>query len=190
MNVLSNGAIGGICSPTIPLLLSEDTPLQSGPLTIDQISWIVSLISPGSMLGIIVYSWSMERFGRKLSGCCMAFPQILSWILIYLAKNEFYLYISRFLAGFVGGAMFTLIPIYINEISETRVRGLLGSLLVLFVNVGVFLGLLAGAYLDFQMLCLVFVPLSVGALIGFSFFPETPVYLSKTNRHLVSLNNF
>lgn len=113
----------------------------------------------------------------------------ISWLLIYFATNEMYLYVSRFLCGFVGGAMFTIVPIYVIEISDTRIRGLLGSLLVLFCNMGFFFGLIVTSYLEYSLVPLVFGPLSVISLIGFSCFPETPTYLSTKGHYNVSVHS-
>lgn len=40
--------------------------------------------------------------------------------LIILAENVYYLYVSRFLSGCVGGAMFVLMPLMVGEIAEDR----------------------------------------------------------------------
>lgn len=41
-------------------------------------------------------------------------------MLIIYAQNVYYLYASRFLLGFVGGAVFVVIPIMVAEIAEDR----------------------------------------------------------------------
>lgn len=39
---------------------------------------------------------------------------------IIIAQNPYYLYVSRFFSGFVGGAVFVLIPLMVAEIAEDR----------------------------------------------------------------------
>lgn len=50
--------------------------------------------------------------------CCL--PQQVSYVLIILAQNPYYLYASRFFSGFVGGAMFVVVPLMVAEIAEDR----------------------------------------------------------------------
>lgn len=81
--VMGYGAICGWPSPTFPLLESEEkTPLSSGALTIDQISWVGSLICPGGLLGTLLGGWMCDKFGRKYSTCSVAFPQIVSLVIL------------------------------------------------------------------------------------------------------------
>lgn len=44
----------------------------------------------------------------------------ISLMLIVYAQNVYYLYASRFLLGFVGGAVFVVIPLMVAEIAEDR----------------------------------------------------------------------
>lgn len=39
---------------------------------------------------------------------------------IIVAQNPYYLYMSRFLSGFVGGAIFVVVPLMVAEIAEDR----------------------------------------------------------------------
>jgi SP family facilitated glucose transporter-like MFS transporter 8 len=51
------------------------------------------------------------------------FPNLISWILIYLSTNVWYLYAARLIAGLTSGGLLRVVPIFTGEISETRVRG-------------------------------------------------------------------
>lgn len=51
----------------------------------------------------------------------------LAWLLILFAENVYYLYAARILSGFVGGGVFVMVPLFLNEIASDSVRGLLGS---------------------------------------------------------------
>lgn len=101
-----------------------------------------------------------------------------------------HLYISRFLAGFSGGVAFVAVPIFIAEIAETRIRGLLGSMLVFSANFGIFFAYSAGAYLDYQLVPLIYLIFPAGLLMGFYFLPETPSYLAKSGKYLVIFIQF
>lgn len=72
------GGRSGWTSPTIPILQSQDTPLKSGALSDDQISWIGSLLCVGGLLGTFLFGWICDKYGRKFSVSCMAIPQLVS----------------------------------------------------------------------------------------------------------------
>ncbi|XP_063702742.1 facilitated trehalose transporter Tret1-like [Culicoides brevitarsis] len=183
--VMGYGATCGWPSPTFPLLESEErTPFADGALNIDQISWIGSLICPGGLLGTLLGGWMCDKFGRKFSTCVVALPQIASWVFIIFADGVVHLYISRFLGGLAGGIAFVAVPIFIAEIAETEIRGFLGSMLVFAANFGIFFAYIAGAFLDFYSVPLVFLVLPIALLAGFIYLPETPSYLATHGRYM------
>lgn len=75
--VMGYGGSTGWTSPTIPVLQSPDTPLKSGPLSDDQISWIGSLLCVGGLIGTFLFGWICDKYGRKFSISCMAIPQLV-----------------------------------------------------------------------------------------------------------------
>lgn len=110
----------GWVSPSIPLLMSEDTPLPSGPLTKKEASLISALLYMAGMLGSLSFGWLADRIGRKwalFSGTC---PHIIAFLLIIFAKDVYYLYVSRVFSGLGCGALFVVLPIYVSEISEDK----------------------------------------------------------------------
>ena len=139
--LFSNGFSTGWNSPSFPVLQSEDSPLPSGPITEEETSWILSSMSPGCLLGSLLFGWIMEQWGRKVAGYIIIFDSNcgyflgyllgifnrfffskvqLTWVLVLLAQSPYWLVVSKFLVGFSGGGSFILAPIYITEISETR----------------------------------------------------------------------
>lgn len=113
----------------------------------------------------------------------------ISWILIIFATNVYELLVARFLAGFAGGGVFVLIPLYISEISEDKVRGTLGSTLVLSSNFGILMAFIFGNYLSFVMVPVILMIFPIIFFIGFSFLPETPQYLILQNKNEVFFLN-
>ncbi|GAB0092713.1 hypothetical protein DMENIID0001_077420 [Sergentomyia squamirostris] len=172
----------GWASPSIPLLQSENSPLLSGPITEEQGSWINSIMCVGGLAGTVFFGWMGDYFGRKWSLYLVAFPQIASYLLILIALDVEYLYISRFLGGFGGGGVFVLVPLFVTEIAEDHIRGALGACLILVVNFGLFVGLTIGGYLEFFLAPLVPIGILVIFLILFQFLPETPQYLLMRRR--------
>lgn len=69
------GAICGWPSAALPILMSSETPLPSGPLTIDEASWVTSLICIGGFFGNQVFGWLANHYGRKIPIILTAIPQ-------------------------------------------------------------------------------------------------------------------
>lgn len=71
-------AIGWI-SPNLPLLSSEHTPLESGPLSLEQKQWVSSISLIGSVIFTLFYGWTIDRFGRKISVILIGIPFAVSF---------------------------------------------------------------------------------------------------------------
>ncbi|XP_059616834.1 facilitated trehalose transporter Tret1-like [Phlebotomus argentipes] len=172
----------GWASPSIPLLQSSESPLLSGPITEEEGSWINSIMCVGGLFGTLFFGWMGDYFGRKWSLYLVSMPQIASYLLILIALDVEYLYVSRFLSGFGGGGVFVLVPLFVTEIAEDHIRGTLGACLILVVNLGVLVGLAISGYLDFFIVPLVPIAILLVFLLLFQFLPETPQYLLMRKR--------
>lgn len=86
-------------------------------------SWVGSIIAIGAIVGSLPASWGADIVGRKPAIAFLSIPFIISWLLIIFATSVNMLYIARFIAGGVIGAVTATIPMYIGEIAETSVRG-------------------------------------------------------------------
>lgn len=75
---VSYGAVIGWSSPTIDLLMSDETPLPSGKITMEQGSWIASLLAIGSIFGNLIIGFVTNKFGRKLALILISVPMIVS----------------------------------------------------------------------------------------------------------------
>ncbi|GAB0090525.1 hypothetical protein DMENIID0001_052610 [Sergentomyia squamirostris] len=167
----------GWVSPSIPLLMSDDTPLPSGPLTKKEASLISALLYMAGMVGSLSFGWLADRIGRKwalFSGTC---PHIIAFLLIIFAQDVNFLYVSRIFSGLGCGALFVVLPIYVSEISEDKVRGTLGAIFCNMVSIGIVVGRCLGSYLNFYVVPYVVLGLLAIFVLSFPFFPETPQYL-------------
>lgn len=180
----------GWASPSIPLLQSENSPLLSGPITEEDGSWINSIMCLGGLFGTFFFGWMADYFGRKWSLYLVALPKIAAYLLILIALDVEFLYVSRFLSGFGGGGVFVLVPLFVTEISEDQVRGALGACLILIVNLGVLVGLASSGYMDFFMAPFVPITILVVFLMLFQFLPETPQYLLMRKRKVEAEASF
>lgn len=138
--IVSFGTSCGWPSFSFLILESEDTPLKSGPLTTEELSWIVSIFCGGGVAGNFLFGWLVGKLGRKQILYVLSIPQIvrlffiailslksknssdyqLSWILIIFAQDAIFLYASRLLTGIAGGGGYVVIPIIVAEVSEDR----------------------------------------------------------------------
>jgi MFS family permease len=92
------------------------------------------------------------------------------------------LLIGRFLAGLAAGGVFVLVPLYISEISENNVRGILGSFFIFSINFGTLLMFVAGSYLSYSLVPKLMISLPIIFVLTFVFLPETPQHLLKCGK--------
>lgn len=72
------GVTGGWPSPNILILTSDDTPLASGKITMEQGSWIASLWCIGGLIGNPIFGIITNNFGRKVPLIFLTIPAIVS----------------------------------------------------------------------------------------------------------------
>ncbi|XP_012171463.1 facilitated trehalose transporter Tret1 isoform X4 [Bombus terrestris] len=153
---------------------TTDMPLT---LTHDEYSWIVSLTVPGSIIGSLVGALLADRCGRKccLLLCCTIFT--LGWFIIYYATTVSSLYLARVIHGIGVGIAYTINPMFVSEIADIHIRGVLGSLISVNVYAGSMLTCVLGVWLTYESLLLV---LAIGSFICIllnTYYPETPYFL-------------
>ncbi|GLH17068.1 Glucose transporter type 1, partial [Gryllus bimaculatus] len=87
------------------------------------------------------------------------------------------LYVARLLIGTAGGINIVVISMYLEEISEVKVRGTIGSYFELSASFGMLLSYILGAILPYFWYTVVGVVPAVSMLLVFSWVPESPVFL-------------
>lgn len=181
------GVFEGWTSPSIILLTSDETPLPSGKITMEEASWVAALQCVGCLFGNFLFGYFMNQFGRKVPLMMVAFPFIVSWLLTWFAQNVYYLYAARLLGGFFsGGGGYMIVPLYLSEIANDRVRGALISTLVLFETIGMLLAFTIGHFCDFYAIPLFSIVLLAVFGVSLCFLPESPLFLMKINKTAVS----
>lgn len=97
--MLGHGCIVGWISPAMPLLLSENTPLKTGPLTTDQLSWIGSINAIGALFGTFTFGLFTTKFGCKRTMTFLTIPSVIFWLAVYFGNTYFHLLFARFSTG-------------------------------------------------------------------------------------------
>lgn len=87
--------------------------------------------------------------------------------------------IARLLAGAVGGSCFTVIPVYVTEMAQNRLRSTLGTFLSLGLALGMLIINLLGYFFHYVTVAWIMAVIPVAFIICFSFNPESPQYLAK-----------
>ncbi|XP_037711176.1 facilitated trehalose transporter Tret1 [Drosophila subpulchrella] len=179
---ISYGAFCGWPSSSFLELSSEDSPLETGPLSPKDQGWVASNICLGGLFGTFLFTWLADKIGRKWSLMWMALPNLLGWVIIPFARNPMHLIIARFIGGAAGGGCFTVIPIYISELASDNIRGILGVFLVLTCNFGIVLAFVLGYYFNYAQVSWIVSSLSFVFVGCFWFMPETPQHLARVNK--------
>uniref|UniRef100_A0A8W7PFV3 Major facilitator superfamily (MFS) profile domain-containing protein n=1 Tax=Anopheles coluzzii TaxID=1518534 RepID=A0A8W7PFV3_ANOCL len=180
----SYGVTVGWPAPIIPLLRSPETPLPSGPVTVDEASWIGSTLCIGGTIGTILFAIIHTYFGKKIALLLTSVPHIILWTLILVGDNVWYIYGARFCSGLTGGGVVSVVPLYIADIADKKIRGTLGSLTIIFINIGLVFIYAAGNYLPYDLIPKIMLVSPVAFIVLVSFLPETPYCLLKKGRLL------
>lgn len=172
----------GWISPNVELLQSKNTPLSSGPLSNETLSWVTSIINIGGLIGSVIYGKLADHIGRRKTLILIAIPLIVSWIMVVIGETAIELLISRFLNGFGGGGVFVVLPMYIAEVVYDEKRGFFASFIPLSHGTGILLGYIVGSYFDYLATPILAVILQVAFIVAFIYFPETPQFLFIKNK--------
>lgn len=57
----------GWFSPSLPILVSNESPLPSGPLNLSEIGWIGAFPALGAIFGVLVYGLLATKIGYRNS---------------------------------------------------------------------------------------------------------------------------
>lgn len=118
--IFSHGGTLGWTSPALPVLLSNSTPLITGPLTNDELSWIGSMSSLGSVCGTFICGLLSMWLGCKRAMVFLAFPPIVFWILVYFGNTFYHILCARLIGGLTGGGFQSGVTLFVSEIANNK----------------------------------------------------------------------
>ncbi|XP_037943861.1 facilitated trehalose transporter Tret1-like [Teleopsis dalmanni] len=172
------GTCLGWTSPMASKLLSNNTdelPLEE-QVSESDFAWISSIITLGALIAPFIAGPFTNKIGRKWVLMSSSFFFVLAYTLMLLATQVWILQLARLIQGFGVGYVMTALPIYVAEISTDNVRGVTGSLMQLFINMGILFVYAIGPYVSYEILqwCCLVVPLFFNVI--FYFMPESPHY--------------
>ncbi|RZC40702.1 Sugar tr and/or MFS 1 domain containing protein [Asbolus verrucosus] len=161
-------------SPSLPQLTSNSSSLQ---ITNDEGSWIVIMELLAPIPSCFVGAFLVDIIGRKKSILITAIPYFISWLMIAFANSAVTLAVARLFCGISDGIAFTVIPLYIAEIADPKIRGLLGTSISANWIFGMLLINVIGSYLSISMTAAVSSVIPLFLLVTFVWMPESPYFL-------------
>jgi sugar porter (SP) family MFS transporter len=173
------------------LLFGFDTGVISGALlyirdewtlTTGQQEWLTSSVLLGAMFGAAFSGSLTDRLGRKMIIIIAAVIFSLGAVGTSRAPNIEWLITGRIIIGIAVGITSYVVPLYISEISPTRVRGALVSLNQLLITVGILASYLidiafANTENGWRWMFLVGLFPAIILFIGMFLLPDTPRWL-------------
>lgn len=103
---------------------------------------------------------------------------ILGWVLVLTTRSLWALYVVRIIHGIAVAIVFTVVPIYMAEIAEPRIRGELSAHFMTFWYLGTLFNYIVGAYFSYQNYTYACCVVPILFTITFVLMPETPFYYS------------
>nr|XP_022904469.1 facilitated trehalose transporter Tret1-like [Onthophagus taurus] len=174
LTLLTSAMHYGWPSPSLPKLLANEHHFQ---ISDEQGSWIAVITLIGCPFGAILACTLVNILGRKKVILLTGPNLILAWILVAYGKRVEIMVFARFIAGISDGIIYTVIPMYIGEVADPNIRGLLGSSCSVTMMFGILLVNILGVYFDITTLAMISVSIPLVFLITFPWMPESPYYL-------------
>lgn len=180
----SFGLYTGWTSTVAPILQNVTmTPLDHGHvLTDNSISWACSWGMLSAILGTFFWGMLADNYGRKTTGFLTMLPYLVSWVILLAVKTETALMVSRFLGGMGASGAAINCPMFVGEVSEEAMKAGLGSLFILMYNIGVLYVYVFGVVVDYDMLNVACLAISVLFVVVWWYVPESPIFLIQKNR--------
>ncbi|KAJ9597706.1 hypothetical protein L9F63_011416 [Diploptera punctata] len=186
---IAYGVVAGWSSPSLPLLKSNDTAIGE-PISVEDETWLGSVIHLSALLSSPIYSYINQNWGRKLAGYNTAIPLIIGWLLIIFAHSVIHLYIARILMGLTMSGVNVFVVMYVGEISEDSVRGALGSIRGLSADVGILFAYGIGPYLSVRHMGIICIIMPLLFVVLFFWLPESPMFLLGKGKAQEALNSY
>lgn len=170
---LGAGLHFGWPSPSIPKLLDKDLQFE---VSSDEISYITAIAPFGYIIGSPICAILLDLIGRKKTLLLLAIPQILAWILIATSTCVPMLCLARLISGIAEGSIFTTLPVYLCEVSEPKIRGILGTTLTVGMIFGIVLINCYGSYLPITTTAYISIAIPLLFVLTFTWMPESPYF--------------
>lgn len=158
--------------------------------TDDECSRMVAFQFFGVVFGCILLVLCVDRCGRNAMIYFSAILILLSWTCIAVTKIVILHLLTRFAFGISFGLVAALIPIYVAENSSPSVRGVFGSICLLFYYGGVLAGCILATYCAYETAAYIFMGISLINLSSTVLLREPAQYLLAKGRETEAEHRF
>ncbi|GBP76666.1 Facilitated trehalose transporter Tret1 [Eumeta japonica] len=181
LSLFSYGLQAGWISPMSKVLQSEEGPSDT-PISDSTMLWIASTMTITAVVATPIYSYLLDAFGRKMCIITIGIFQLSCWAIKLFYASTAGLIIARAACGVASGACFTVVPVYLKEISQEDNRGAIGSLVMLTQSFGFVTMYAMGPYLEYYTVLWVVIALPAVMVLLMLMAPESPAYLIKIGK--------
>lgn len=182
LTTLNYGILVGWMAPVLPLLQSSTDPvIGDTPLTDDMVALAGALAYGGALIGCFLWAGVANRLGRKKSTVLIILPYVISYSLLCFTNSRATLYMARLIGGLGNAGGLINAPMYVAEMSTTRLKDRLVPFLLLSSCLGTLYAFAFGWLLPFHVFNYVNLAITVLSLMCSFYLPESPVYHLKCN---------
>ena len=147
-------------------------------ISLDEATWMSSLLCIGSLFGSLSAVFLMDAVGRKASLLAFSVMSLfIGWTLLMAASQAWQLYVGRFLLGLGAGLEVSISPVYIHETTRQDMRDICGSFPQIMTALGIFICYFMGRSLAWNWLSLAALIFLIPFTFGLYYIPESPPWL-------------
>ncbi|KAI8987238.1 general substrate transporter [Mycotypha africana] len=176
--------------PGVPFGTVTYYPHSPLPQCIPMTDWIngaaTGMFAVGGLLGALASGWLSQKFGRRDSMLLINITFFVGAILLSTSTEPGQFAVGRLFTGIGSGFMTVVISTYISEISPSKYRGALGSMLQLFLTIGILIieliGLGLSSAVGWRIVVVITVVPSIIQMICLPMCARSPRWLISRNR--------
>ncbi|XP_056643535.1 facilitated trehalose transporter Tret1-2 homolog [Diorhabda sublineata] len=178
--IMSSEMHFGWTSQSLPSLTDGTYKLQ---ISKDEASWLAVILLAGTVMGAVIAGKLTDIVGRRKIILITSIPLIIGWIMIGAGNSNVELFVGRFIAGIANGLSFSTVPMYLAEIAEPEIRGIITSLCPVFVVLGILIINFLGSISSISTTAYIAMIFPSLCVITFHWMPESPSFLLQREKH-------
>ncbi|XP_063926779.1 facilitated trehalose transporter Tret1-like [Zophobas morio] len=159
---------------SLPQLLSDEYPFD---VSAEEGSYITIIGNLGAFFGSFIGNFILDKLGRRRCIILVALPQTISFLSFILSYHVMeLLYVGRFVGGLGEGMVSTMTLIYVAEIAEPCIRGILAIMAGIAWYSGVLFANIIGSYVTIRTTASISIAIPVLFVVLSWKIPESPYY--------------
>ncbi|XP_031639275.1 facilitated trehalose transporter Tret1-like [Contarinia nasturtii] len=184
INGCNMGLVLAISSIVVPSIIGRSTELNPDEtlhMTPEKASWLASLMFIIQPIGCILSPFFADSLGRKWATFLTSFVPAFAWILLPNVQSEFMIYVGFLSLGIWNGLTSSL-SIYLNEICEASIRGVMCAMAGIAATTGIFMVFLLGSFLSWRQVSYICAIVPILNILLTMLIPESPIFLVSNHR--------